>query len=198
MQIPPPYQIRPLAWRSDLTAARSGLILVSWLVLGALGLNALSQRRILVCQYQAAQPRCQLSAQRLVGAAEAVPFAQLQQAELKRQEGWGKKRSRLSQVTLVTDQGQFWLTSNDSEDFASKAQIVEAINQFLAQPRSDGLRIDPGQSGLFWIGSGIFGSLSLLFAGGTGLSIYWWWCDRQRPGVPRSDSAEDPMEKPDR
>jgi hypothetical protein len=181
MQIPSPDQIRPLAWRSDLTAARSGVILLSWLILGAFGLNALSQRRILICAYQAAQPRCQLSAQRLIGSAEAVPFGQLKTAVFDQRRG--SKGATLSQVTLETDQGRFWLTSNDSEGYASKSQIVETINQFLAQPRSDVLRIDPGQSGLFWIGSGIFGSLSLLFAAGTGLSIYWW-CDRQRPELP--------------
>jgi hypothetical protein len=181
MQIPPPDLIRPIRWRSDLTVSRSSGVLVSCLVLALFVLNALSQRRSLVCQYQAAQPRCQLTAQRLVGAAEAVPLGELKAAVLVKQPGRHKgKDSTFYQVILETDRGRFWLTSNDRWDFGSKAPIVEEINRFLAQPQAGALRIDSGQSSLFWMMGKIFGSLSLFFLSVTGLTVWWWWRDRER------------------
>jgi hypothetical protein len=181
MQTPPPYEIRPIRWRSDLTVSRSSFILVGWLVLGLVVLNALSQRRILTCQYQAAQPRCQLTAQRLVGAAEDVPLEALKAAVLVQQPArWKGKDSTFYQVILETDRGRFWLTSNDRWDFGSKAQSVGEISRFLAQTQAGALRIDSGQSSLFWRMGKIFGSLSLFLLGVTGLTVWWWWCDRNR------------------
>jgi hypothetical protein len=181
MRIPSPYQFRPLSWRSDLTVKRSSIILVAWLIVGGYGLNVLTQRRVLLCEYQAMQPNCQLTTQRLVGPAEAVPLGQLKSAVLDREEVKRKRGRRdvYYQVILNTDvdRGRFWLTSQDKAGYAAKSEMVETINQFLIQPRSDVLRIEPDEGDRVRFLSEVFGGVSLLLVGVTGLTL-WWWVDR--------------------
>jgi hypothetical protein len=183
MRIPAPYEFRPLSWRSDLTVKRSSILLVTWLIVGGFGLNMLSQRRILVCEYQAAQLHCQLTTQRLVGPAEMVSLGQLKSAVVDREEVRRKNGKYYIhyRVILITDadRGRFWLTSNDSEGVDAKYAMVKAINQFLAQPRSGVLRIEPDERDRVWFLSQVFGGLSLLLIGITGLTIRWWWLDRR-------------------
>jgi hypothetical protein len=183
MRIPAPYEFRPLSWRSDLTVKRSSILLVTWLIVGGFGLNMLSQRRILVCAYQAAQLHCQLTTQRLIGPVEMVPLGQLKSAVVDRKEVHGKRNRHYVyyQVILITDadRGRFWLTSPDTEGFAAKSEMAEAINQFLAQPRLGVLRIEPDERDRVWFLSQVFGGLSLLLIGITGLTIRWWWLDRR-------------------
>jgi hypothetical protein len=181
MRIPSPYQFRPLSWRSDLTVKRSSLILVAWLIVGGFGLNVLTQRRILVCEYQAAQPHCQLTTQRLVGPAEVVPLGRLKSAAIDVRRVKRKRQDdTLYQVILLTDadRGRFWLTSSDTEGLAVKSEMVEAINQFLIQPRSGVLRIEPDERDRVRFLSQVFGGVSLLLIGVTGLTIRWWWRDQ--------------------
>jgi hypothetical protein len=183
MRIPAPYEFRPLSWRSDLTVKRSSILLVTWLIVGGFGLNMLSQRRILVCAYQAAQLHCQLTTQRLIGPVEMVPLGQLKSAVVDREEVRRKNGKYYIhyRVILITDadRGRFWLTSPDTEGFAAKSEMAEAINQFLAQPRSGVLRIEPDERDRVWFLSQVFGGLSLLLTGVTGLTIRWWWLDRR-------------------
>jgi hypothetical protein len=157
---------------------RSCLFLIGWLGLGVFGLNAVSQRRIVDCAYQGTQPHCQLTTQKLFESTGPVELDQPQAAQLEEYDSNTSDSSTMYRVLLITRSDRVALTSQDSSGFSHKHQMVEDINQFLTQPRSAKLRIDGGDGALFWIVGGIFGSLSVLFIGGTGLTISLWWRNR--------------------
>jgi hypothetical protein len=78
--------------------------------------------------------------------------AKLQKAIVRSQ---GTRRS-MYQATLVTTNGEFWMTPMDTEQFSEKHRIVDKVNAFLGNPQSPILKIESGYSSLFWIGAGIF------------------------------------------
>jgi hypothetical protein len=171
MQSSPPSVYRPPVWRSI-------LFLLAWLGLGCIGLNAVSQRRILECAYQGTQPYCQLTTQKLFESTGPIDLDRPQAVLLEAYDSNTSRSSTMYRVLLITHSDRVALTAQDSSGFSHKHQMVEDINQFLAQPRSAKLRIDGGNGALFWILGGIFGSLSVLFMGGTGLTVAGWWRNR--------------------
>jgi hypothetical protein len=167
----PSLSYRPSVWRST-------LFLIAWLGLGLWTLNAVSQRRILECTYQGTQPHCQLTRQKLFESTGPIDLDRPQAAQVEEHKSNMARSSTIYRVLLTTQGDRVALTSQDSSGFSHKHRMVEDINQFLAQPRSPRLRVDGGYGALFWIVGGIFGSLSVLFIGGTGLTVAWWWQDR--------------------
>jgi hypothetical protein len=171
VQSPPPLAYRP-------PVGRSLLFLIAWLGLGLWALNAVSQRRILECADRGTQPYCQLTTQKLFESTGPVDLDRPQAAQLEEYESNTSESSTMYRVWLITRSDRVALTAQDSSGFSHKRQMVEDINQFLTQPRSAQLRIDGGYGALFWIVGGIFGSLSVLFIGGTGFTVACWWQNR--------------------
>jgi hypothetical protein len=167
----PSRSYRPPVWRST-------LFLIAWLGLGFWALNAVSQRRILTCAYQGTQPHCQLTTPKLFESTGPIDLDRPQKAQVEEYESNTSRSSTMYRVLLITRGDRVALTNQDSSGFSHKHQMVEEINQFLAQPRSASLQVDGGYGALFWIVGGIFGSLSVLFIGGTGFTVALWWQNR--------------------
>jgi hypothetical protein len=157
---------------------RSLLFLAVWLGLGLWALNAVSQRRILECTHKGPQPHCQLTTQKLFESTGPIDLDRPQKAQVEEYESNTSRSSTMYRVLLITRGDRVALTNQDSSGFSLKHRMVEDINQFLAQPRSASLRVDGGYGALFWIVGGIFGSLSVLFIGGTGFTVALWWQNR--------------------
>jgi hypothetical protein len=130
------------------------IVTIIWVGIGLFALNAVSGRRVLECDRPSGIVRCYLTMKQLLDEKSVQTFdnAKLQKAIVRSQ---GTRRS-MYQATLVTTNGEFWMTPMDTEQFSEKHRIVDKVNAFLGNPQSPLLKIESGYSSLFWIGAGIF------------------------------------------
>jgi hypothetical protein len=138
----------------DPALLRTIIVTIIWVGIGLFALNAVSGRRVLECDRPSGIVRCYLTVKQLLEEKSVQTFdnAKLQKAIVTRQ---GTRRS-MYQATLVTTNGEFWITPMDTEQFNEKHRIVDKVNAFLENPQSPILKIESGYSSLFWIGAGIF------------------------------------------
>jgi hypothetical protein len=145
---------------------RAIVFYILWATIGFVALNLASQHRTLECEKPSGIVQCHLIDKSLTGESHKIEFegAKLQQAIVKQSTNIGP-RSTLGrgEVTLITTQGDFWLTAADNVQSDQKYQIVEKINTFLGQPQLTTLKVDPGYNAIFWIGSGVYIVLSILY-----------------------------------
>ncbi len=139
------------------------------LSIGLLMVNAISGRRVLECDHAAGNVKCHLTDKHLLTEARVTEFssAKLQKAVVISQ---GKYQSRHG-ATLVTTQGNFWMSAMDTEQFNEKHRLVDTVNTFLENPQLPTLKVESPYSTLFWIGTGIFAALLALLS--FGVTISW-------------------------
>ncbi len=146
---------------------------VMWVGIGLFVLNTLSGRRILECDRQSGQLQCHLTTKQLLTATSVTEFerGKLQKAIINSQHTRITRGHTTYQATLVTTQGDFWLTPMDSEQFTKKHQIMDDVNTFLENPQVQILTVESSYSSLFWIGSGIFTVILGIFSFGIFFSL---------------------------
>jgi hypothetical protein len=142
---------------------RTIFALMIWTGIGLLVLNSASGRRMLECDRQLGQIKCHLTTKQLLGETKIHEFekAKLQKAFFRK----NKSRSRsMYEATLVTTHGDFWISSMDSEQFVEKHRMVDQVNTFLGNPQASILKIESSYSMLFWISTGIFSIILVIFS----------------------------------
>lgn len=142
--------------KSDAALPKTIIATIIWMGIGLFTLNAISGRRVLECDRASGIIQCHLTTKQWLAEKTEQTFdgAKLQRAIVKSQSplrGIGRRH----QATLVTTQGDFWITPMDTEQFNEKHQMVDQINAFLEDPQSSKLKIESAYSSLFWIGTGI-------------------------------------------
>ncbi len=145
--------------------------------IGVLTVNALSERRILACARSSGTIQCRLTTkQMLTPEAKVAAFdsAKLRKAIVRKKitTRTGRLSRYEAEATLVTNQGDFWISSMNDDDFTEKHRIVDKINAFLENPRSPALRVESRYTNVFWIGTAIFFALLVFFS--FGILMSWW------------------------
>jgi hypothetical protein len=148
------------------------LFLIIWLSIGLVSINAASHRRILTCERHSGIAQCHLTDKKLLAGGKIIDLeSKLQRAIVERPNRIGTGSIGHEVVTLVTTNGNFWLTASDNVGSVPKHEIAQQINTFLDRPQLPTLRIDPGYNAIFWIGGGVFLAISVPF--GLGIALVW-------------------------
>ena len=143
---------------------------IALLGIGLLTVNAISGRRVLECDRASGNVKCYLTDKRLLTEMRVTAFdnTKLQKAAVTRK---GKYKSSMREATLVTTQGNFWISAMDTEQFNEKHRLVDKVNTFLESPQLFTLKVESPYSTLFWTGAGIFAALLALLS--FGVIISW-------------------------
>lgn len=176
--------IKPTKFGSELPKTIIGIII--WLGIGFLVLNTVGERRILECNRQSNIVKCNLVTKRLLGEEQVAAFnrATLQNATLTVKKGF-KLRDTTYESTLVTSNGNFWMSGTDNVQIDKKQHIVDGINAFLKNSNNLSLNIETNYNAIFWI-------FVLIFLLGLFLLIFSLYVSIWFPNVSSSKLASEP------
>ncbi len=179
--------IQPTKFGSELPKTIIGIII--WLGIGFLVLNTVGERRILECNRQSNVVKCNLVTKRLLGEEQVAAFnrATLQNATLAVKKGF-KLRDTTYESTLVTSNGNFWMSATDNVQVDEKQHIVDRINAFLKYSNTLTLKVETRYNSIFWI-------VAVIFLLGLSLLIFSLYVSIKFPNISPSRLASEPLKE---